>query len=233
MPYFGFYWDNTYILVLLGAVISMIASGVLKSNYAKYRRVYTRSGITGAEAARRLLQSQGIYDVQVYQISGELTDHYNIRERSVGLSGDIFHGSSLASVGVAAHECGHAVQHSQGYLPIQIRDAVAPVANIGCSLSMPIFVAGLIFSMPVLLKAGILLFSLAALFQVLTLPIEFNASRRGMRLLVENGILAEDELPGVRKVLSAAAMTYVAALLATLLQLLRLVILAGGRDRDD
>ena len=207
MPYFGFYWDNTYILVLLGAVVSMIASGVLKSNYAKYRRVYTRSGITGAEAARRLLQSQGIYDVQVYQISGELTDHYNIRERSVGLSGDIFHGSSLASVGVAAHECGHAVQHSQGYLPIQIRDAVAPAANIGCSLS--------------------------ALFQVLTLPIEFNASRRGMRLLVENGILAEDELPGVRKVLSAAAMTYVAALLATLLQLLRLVILAGGRDRDD
>ena len=233
MPYFGFYWDNTYILVLLGAVISMIASSVLKSNYAKYRRVYTRSGITGAEAARRLLQSQGIYDVQVYQISGELTDHYNIRERSVGLSGDIFHGSSLASVGVAAHECGHAVQHSQGYLPIQIRDAVAPAANIGCSLSMPIFVAGVIFSMPVLLKAGILLFSLAALFQVLTLPIEFNASRRGMRLLVENGILAEDELPGVRKVLSAAAMTYVAALLATLLQLLRLVILAGGRDRDD
>ena len=151
----------------------------------------------------------------------------------MGLSGDIYSGRSLASVGIAAHECGHAVQHSQGYVPIQIRDAVAPVANIGCSLAMPIFILGLIFSMPALLKVGILLFSLAALFQILTLPIEFNASKRGMRMLVENGILAEDELPGVRRVLTAAAMTYVAALAATLLQLLRLIILAGGRRNDD
>ncbi len=235
MPYYygGFYFDRTYWLVLIGALISLAASGMLKSAYAKYRQVYCRSGMTGAEAAQRLLHSQGIYDVQVHPVRGELSDHYNIRERSVGLSGDIYSGRSLASVGIAAHECGHAVQHSQGYVPIQIRDAVAPVANIGCSLAMPIFILGLIFSMPVLLKAGILLFSLAALFQILTLPIEFNASKRGMRMLVENGILAEDELPGVRRVLTAAAMTYVAALAATLLQLLRLIILAGGRRNDD
>lgn len=230
--YGGFYFDRTYLLVLIGAVISLAASAALKSAYAKYRQVYNRAGMTGAEAAQRLLHSQGIYDVQVHPISGELTDHYNIRERSVGLSGDIYNGRSLAAVGIAAHECGHAVQHSQGYMPIQIRDAVAPAANIGCGLAMPIFIAGLIFSLPVLLKAGILLFSLAALFQILTLPIEFNASKRGMRLLVENRILTEEELPGVRRVLTAAAMTYVAALAATLLQLLRLIILAGGR-RDD
>ena len=222
MPYYygGFYFDRTYWLVLIGALISLAASGMLKSAYAKYRQVYCRSGMTGAEAAQRLLHSQGIYDVQVHPVRGELSDHYNIRERSVGLSGDIYSGRSLASVGIAAHECGHAVQHSQGYVPIQIRDAVAPVANIGCSLAMPIFILGLIFSMPALLKVGILLFSLAA-------------SKRGMRMLVENGILAEDELPGVRRVLTAAAMTYVAALAATLLQLLRLIILAGGRRNDD
>ena len=192
-PY-GFYFDPTYILLIIGLVISLIASTRMKSTFSKYRRVRSDSGLTGAQ--------------------------------------DVYGQTSVASVCVAAHECGHAIQHAVNYAPLNIRSAIVPVANLGSSLSWPIFLAGLIFSMRSLLMLGIVLFSLAVLFQLVTLPVEFNASSRALRLLESTGILSTEENLGARRVLTAAALTYVAALASSILQLLRLIILAGGRDRD-
>ena len=213
--------------------MSLAASAKLKSTFAYYRRVRSASGLTGEEAARRILMAAGITDVQVRAISGSLTDHYDPRNKTVNLSQDIYGQTSLAAVGVAAHECGHAIQHAVNYGPLEVRSALVPAANLGSSLSWPLFLIGLIAGIRPLTTAGIVLFSLAVLFQLVTLPVEFNASSRALKMLQSTGILGMDETKGARKVLTAAAMTYVAALAASILQLLRLLILAGGRRRDD
>ena len=222
-PY-GFYFDPTYILLIIGLVISLIASTRMKSTFSKYRRVRSDSGLTGAQTAERILAAAGIYDVKIVPVQGSLTDHYDPRTKTVSLSQDVYGQTSVASVCVAAHECGHAIQHAVNYAPLNIRSAIVPVANLGSSLSWPIFLAGLML--------GIVLFSLAVLFQLVTLPVEFNASSRALRLLESTGILSTEENLGARRVLTAAALTYVAALASSILQLLRLIILAGGRDRD-
>ncbi len=230
-----YWWDPTYILVIIAALISAAASVRVNSTYARYSRVRSVSGMTGAEAARRILQMQGIYDVNVEHVSGNLTDHYDPRSKVLRLSDATFGSSSVAAVGVAAHECGHTLQHARGYLPLTIRGALVPVANLGASLSWPLILIGLLIrsdSGLFLVNAGILLFCAVVLFQLVTLPVEFDASRRGLRLLMETGILYEEEAAQTKKVLSAAAMTYVASVAASLLQLLRLLLIARGRNRD-
>ena len=182
--------------------------------------------------AMRMLQENGINDVSVTQVDGHLTDHYNPATHTVNLSRDVYYGNSVAAAAVAAHECGHAIQHATNYVPLNLRSAIVPVANIGSTLSWPLFLAGLIFSIRPLLTVGIILFTFAVLFQLVTLPVEFNASSRALKMLGSSGMLGNDEVKGARKVLTAAALTYVAALASSILQLLRLIILAGGRDRD-
>lgn len=230
MYYYGF--DPTYILLIIGMLLSLAASAKLKSTFAIYRRMESASGMTGAEAAQRILRNAGVYDVRIEPISGELTDHYDPRTKVVRLSEPIYNKTSLAAVGVAAHECGHAIQHATNYAPLSIRSAIVPIANFGSTLSWPLFLAGLVLSIRPLLTAGILLFTAAVLFQLVTLPVEINASSRALKLLNADGILAPQEVRGAKKVLAAAALTYVAALASSILQLLRLLILAGGRDRD-
>lgn len=233
MP-FGFYYDSTYILVIIGMIICLAASGIVRSTYNKYAKVRSAQGITGAEAAERILRSQGIYDVQIRQVSGNLTDHYDSRNRTLSLSDSVYSSTSVAAIGVAAHECGHAVQDEVGYAPLKIRHSLVPVASIGSQAGIILVIVGLIFTSGFnwLVQLGIVLFSLAVLFQLVTLPVEFNASRRALVLLQEQGILYQNEVGQARKVLSAAALTYVASAAAGILQLLRLVILAGGRRRD-
>ncbi|MCI8511200.1 MAG: zinc metallopeptidase [Lachnospiraceae bacterium] len=231
---YGYYFDPTMILLLIGMVLSLWAQSRVNSTFQKFSRVHSRTGMTGAEAARRLLNSQGIYDVTVQPIAGNLTDHYDPRTKTVNLSQSVFNATSVAAIGVAAHECGHAMQHNESYAPLSIRSSLVPVANLGSRMSWPIILLGVVIGglgSP-LVQIGILLFSLAVLFQLVTLPVEFNASARAVRLLDSQGILVGDEVSGTRKVLSAAALTYVAAAASTVLQLLRLVILFGGRDRD-
>lgn len=231
---YGFYgFDRTYILLIIGMLLSLAASAKLKSTFAKYRRIRSTSGLTGAEAAARILRAAGITDVQIRAIPGSLTDHYDPRTKTVSLSQDIYGQTSLAAVGVAAHECGHAIQHAVHYAPLEMRSAIVPVANLGSSLSWPLFLIGLLAGIRPLTTAGIVLFSLAVLFQLVTLPVELNASSRALRMLEGTGILGVSETKGARKVLTAAALTYVAALAASILQLLRLLILAGGRRNDD
>lgn len=227
------WYDSTYILVLIGAGLSLLASSHVKSTFAKFSRVRSFSGMTGAQAAARLLSSQGIHDVRIEQVAGELTDHYDPRSRVLRLSTSVYGSTSIAAIGVAAHECGHALQHDCGYAPLTIRGMLVPVANFGASISWPLVLLGLILfngqTGELLIQIGILLFCAVVLFQIVTLPVEFNASRRALMLLESSGILGSEELPGTRKVLSAAAMTYVAGVAASLLQLLRLVMLANRR----
>ena len=217
--YWGFDW--TYLLLVIGMLLSLAASGRVKSTFARYKGVRSASGLTGAMAAQRILRAAGIFDVQIVRIRGSLTDHYDPRSKQLALSDDVYDSSSLA------------IQHATGYGPLQFRSAIVPVANFGANLSWPLFVAGLIFSIQPLITAGIVLFSLAVLFQLVTLPVEINASSRALKNLQGLGILGQNEIKGARKVLSAAALTYVAALASSILQLLRLLILAGGRRRDD
>lgn len=229
--YYGF--DPTYFLLIIGMLISLAASAKLKSTFSVYKKVRSASGYTGAEAAQRILRAAGITDVEIVPISGSLTDHYDPRTKRVCLSEDSYNKTSLAAVGVAAHECGHAIQHAINYAPLSLRTAIVPLANIGSTLSWPLFLAGLIFSIRPLLTVGIVLFSLAVLFQLVTLPVEFNASSRALRMLGSTGILGDGEVKGAKNVLFAAAMTYVAALASSVLQLVRLIILAGGRRDSD
>ena len=229
---YGYYFDPTYILLIIGMILSLAASARVKSTFAIYSRVRSASGLTGAEAARRILRMAGITDVVVVPISGSLTDHYDPGTKKLALSQDVYGKTSVAAIGVAAHECGHAIQDAVNYAPLNIRTAIVPAANIGSTLSWPLFLAGLVFSIRPLLTVGILLFSLAVLFQLVTLPVEFNASARALKMLGNNRLIAQEEVKGAQKVLVAAALTYVAALAASVLQLLRLIILAGGRDRD-
>ena len=235
MGYYRFF-DPTMILVLIGVVLSMAASAKVQSTFAKYSRVRSMTGMTGAEAAKRLLNSQGIYDVQVRKVAGNLTDHYNPANKTLNLSDSVCNQTSVAAVGVAAHECGHAIQHARGYVPLRLRTAFVPIANFGSMLAWPVIILGVIInsrSSMMLINIGILLFSFAVLFQLITLPVEFDASRRAMVQLREQGILGDQELHYTRKVLTAAALTYVASAAAAILQLLRIVLLFGGRSRDD
>ena len=232
MPFF-YYYDPYYILIIIGVLISLAASAKVQSIFRKYNQVRSRTGLTGAEAARRLLQAQGIYDVSIQRVSGNLTDHYDPRSKTVNLSDAVYGRASLAAVGVAAHECGHAIQDARGYVPLKIRGAIVPVANFGSQMFWPLFILGLIFSMEPLVNLGILLFLFALVFQIVTLPVEFNASARAIRMLDSTGILGPSEVPGAKKVLRAAAMTYVAAVVGSLLQLLRLLILSGRIRNDD
>lgn len=228
-----FFWDPTYILVIIGLLISMAASAYVNRTFRRYDTVRSRSGVTGTDAARYILQQSGINDVAVQEISGDLTDNYNGQTKILSLSNSTAQSTSVAAIGVAAHECGHAVQDQRNYIPMRIRTAIVPAANIGSTLSFPLILLGVILGMNhTLINIGIAAFSLALLFQVVTLPVEFNASRRAIRILASGGILAADEVPMVRRVLTAAALTYVAAALATFLQLLRLIILFGNNDRD-
>lgn len=232
-PMYGYRFDPTYILVLIGVVISLWASGRVNSTYAKYSRVRSMSGMTGAQAAERILHAAGIYDVRIEHVSGKLTDHYDPRSRVLRLSDAVYGSASVAAIGVAAHECGHAVQDKESYAPLKLRGALVPVANIGTQAAWPIIILGLILgSSQFLINLGIILFSLGVLFQLVTLPVEFNASSRALKMLGDTGILYADEVHQTKKVLSAAAMTYVAAAAASILSLLRLVLLFGGRDRD-
>ncbi len=235
MPFYGYYFDPTYILVIIGAAICLIASARVKSTFHKYDRVRSMSGMTGVQAAERILHSAGIYDVQVRHISGDLTDHYDPRNKTLSLSDSTYSSASVAAVGVAAHECGHAIQHQRNYAPLSVRSAIVPLANFGSFAAWPLIVIGLFITSStgtLLINIGIICFSLAVLFQLVTLPVEFNASSRAVRILGETGILGEEELRGTRKVLKAAALTYVAGAASAILQLLRLLILTGGR-RDD
>ena len=233
---FMMYWDWTYIFVIIAAVISAVASMTVNTTFSRYSGVRAISGMTGAEAAQRILRSQGIMDVQVRHVSGNLTDHYDPRSKILNLSDSVYGSTSVAAIGVAAHECGHAVQHQVGYAPLNIRSTLVPIANFGQTISWPLILIGFLLNGSVsqmFLYAGVILFSAAVLFQLVTLPVEFNASSRALRLLQDNGILASDEIGKTRKVLSAAALTYVAGAIGAILQLLRLLILIGGRRRDD
>jgi len=233
--YYGYGMDWTYILVIIGAVICMIASARVNSTYSKYSKVRSASNMTGAEVAREILRRNGINDVQVNHVSGNLTDHYNPSTKVLNLSDAVYDSTSVAAIGVAAHECGHAIQHDVGYFPLNLRTAIVPAANIGSKLAWPLIILGLLFTSStgsLLMEIGILMFSLSVLFQLVTLPVEFNASSRALKILGETGMLSSSELPYTRKVLKAAALTYVAAAASSLLQLLRLVLLFGGRRRD-
>ena len=236
MMYPMFYFDPSYVLILIGLLLSMAASAKVNSTYARYARVGARCGMTGAEAAKRLLNSQGIYDVTVRRVPGKLTDHYDPRNKTVNLSETVYGSTSIAAIGVAAHECGHAMQDAGGYVPLRVRGALVPVANFGAQISWPLILIGILFSSgssSMLITLGILMFSLSVLFQLVTLPVEFNASSRAVNLLDRTGILAGQEVGQTRQVLSAAALTYVAAAAASILQLLRLLYLFGGNRRRD
>ena len=235
MPYYGGYYglDPTYFLVLIGALLSMWASARVNSTFQKYSQVRSCTGMTGAEVARQLLHSQWIYDVTVQAVRGQLTDHYDPRTKTVNLSEPVYGSASVSAIGVAAHECGHAIQDHVGYAPLRLRAAFVPVANLGSKLSWPLILLGLMIGLTPFIQVGIWMFVLALLFQVITLPVEFNASGRAVGLLEQLGILQGQEVADTRRVLGAAALTYVAAVAASVLQLLRLLLLFGGRRRDD
>lgn len=233
MNFFLFHLDYYYLILVVPALIlALIAQLGVKRAYAKYGQVRVMSGMTGADAAMNVLRHNGLMDVRIEHIAGNLTDHYDPRARVIRLSDSVYGSASVAAVGVACHEAGHAVQHAKGYAPIKIRNAILPVCNIGSKLGIPLAVAGLIFSADLLVNIGLLLYSLVILFQLATLPVEFNASRRAVRAIDDTGMLSQDELPGAQSVLRAAAMTYVAALVVSLANLLRLLALFAGR-RDE
>ena len=231
---YGYYsmFDPTMILVLIGVFLSLGASAKVKSTYARFSRVRSMTGMTGAEAARQLLNSQGIYDVHIRQVAGSLTDHYDPRTKTVNLSESVYGSTSVAAIGVAAHECGHAIQHAHGYAPMNIRAALVPVVNIGSNLSIPLIFLGVLLSWnQTLIQLGIWAFALTVIFQLVTLPVEFNASRRAIVKVEEYGLLGSEEVSGGKKVLTAAALTYVAGAASSALQLLRLILLYGGNRR--
>ena len=232
MPYY-YGLDGTYLLVVIGAVLSMVASTKVKTTYAKYGNVVSQRRMTATQAARRILDNAGLQHVRIERVAGDLTDHYSPNEMVLRLSDTTINSTSIAAIGVAAHECGHAIQHAKHYAPLTIRNTIVPVVNIGSKLSWPMILMGLLIGFTAFLDLGIILFSFGLIFQLITLPVEFNASSRALQILEQSGMLYEDELRGAKKVLSAAAMTYVAAAVASLLSLLRLIILYGGRRRND
>ncbi len=222
-----FFFDSTMILIIPALILTIYAQYKVKSTFTKMSQVHSTSGLTGAEVAKSLLKRNSIYDVAVEEVSGNLTDHYDSKAKKLRLSSDVYHSTSLAALGVAAHETGHALQHKFSYAPLNIRQSIFPVANIGSSLGIPLFIGGLIFSIRPLLDLGIVIFTGAVLFHIVTLPVEFNASRRAMSQLSSGGYLRADEVAGARKVLDAAALTYVAAAAMAVLQLIRLILIRG------
>lgn len=227
---YGFYWDSTYYLVLAGVALCAIASWNVSSTYKRFSRVMNSRGMTAQDVAAQILQRSGIYDVRIERVRGNLTDHYSPHEKVLRLSDSVYGSTSVAAIGVAAHECGHAIQHQVGYGPLKLRSASVPIANFGSKLYWPIILIGLLLGYMQLAQIGILLFAFVVFFQLVTLPVEFNASRRALAILSGNNILWEEEMRGARKVLTAAAMTYVASLFSSILQMLRLIILTGRRD---
>ena len=225
------FWDTTYILVIIGALICAGASLNVNRTYRRYSTFANHRGITAEAAAAQILRSAGITDVRIERIHGSLTDHYSPRERVLRLSDSVYGSTSVAAIGVAAHECGHAIQHQVGYFPLKLRSLSVPVANIGSMIYWPVILLGLILGYMELAQIGVLLFGLVVAFQLITLPVEINASGRALRVLSDSGILAGDEMQGAEKVLRAAAMTYVAALFSSVLQLLRLMLLTRRDDR--
>lgn len=227
------FYDPTYILVIPALIFALVAQCMVKSTFSKYSRICNRRGITAAEVARKILDENGLFDVRIERVSGELTDHYDPRTNVVRLSDSVYNSTSVAAVGVAAHETGHAIQHSVGYAPIKIRNAILPVAQIGSQAAMPLVLIGLIFSRSLgfLIDIGIIVYVAVVLFQLVTLPVEFNASVRALRILEGSYILENDENKMAKKVLTAAAMTYVAALFSALTTLLRLVLISNNRRR--
>lgn len=234
MGYYYYYYDWTYLLVLIGAVLSIVASARVNSTFNKYARVRSMCGMSAAQIARKILDRNGLSNIPVEQVSGNLSDHYDPTSKVLRLSDSTYHSASVAAIGVAAHECGHALQHQEGYKPLIFRNTIVPAANFGSKAGIPLILIGLLFGIggDFLIQLGIWVFSLAVLFQIVTLPVEFNASRRALIMLEDYGILGEQENRQAKKVLSAAAMTYVAAAAAAILQLLRLVLLFGRRSRD-
>ena len=231
MFYPGFYFDRTMLLLLPAIIIAFWAQSKVSSTYKKYRTVRTMNGYTGENVARMILDSAGLYDVPVVETRGELTDHYDPRSRVVRLSTDIFHGSSIAAAGIAAHEVGHAIQHQEQYKPLVLRTSMATAVNFSSQASIFIFMIGLLFSIPMLTNIGIIFFTVAVFYQIITLPVEFNASRRALKILESRNILYGNEVNGAKNVLSAAAMTYVAAALMSISQLIRLIAIRN-RNND-
>lgn len=225
------YWDSTYILVIIGGIISAIASLNVNQTYKKFSKFPNGKGLLAEDVAALILHKAGIFDVRIERIRGSLTDHYSPNEKVLRLSDSVYGSTSVAAIGVAAHECGHAIQHYQGYLPLKLRSASVPIANIGSKLSWPLILIGLIFDWTGLAQVGVYLFTFVVLFQLITLPVEFDASNRALRVLKERNLLIGGELKGATKVLRAAALTYVAALFSSILQLLRLILLTRNNDR--
>ncbi len=236
MMFYPMYFDPTYFLVLIGVVLSLLASGKVKSTFSRYSQMRNSRGLTGAQAAEQVLHTAGIYDVRIEHVGGNLTDHYDPRTKVLRLSDSVYGQTSVAAVGVAAHECGHAIQHARGYAPLKLRSTLVPVANFGAKLAWPLIIFGLFIrgeSSTLLINAGIIAFLAAVVFQLVTLPVEFNASNRAIRMLADSGMMYGEEIKGAKKVLSAAALTYVASAATAILQLLRILILTGGRRRND
>lgn len=225
------FWDPTYILVIIGAIISAIASWNVNRTYKNFSKFSNGKGLSAEDVAALILHKAGIYDVRIERIRGSLTDHYSPNEKVLRLSDSVYGSTSVAAIGVAAHECGHAIQHHQGYFPLKLRAASVPIANIGSKLSWPIILIGLIFGWMGIAQIGVYLFTFVVFFQLITLPVEFNASSRALRVLEERKLLIGGELKGASKVLKAAALTYVAALFSSILQLLRLILLTRGNNR--
>ncbi|MBU0742129.1 zinc metallopeptidase [bacterium] len=223
------FWDSTFLLLIPAFVFALYAQNKVKSTYRKYLDVRSARGLTGAQAARRLLDAAGLPQVEIEVVDGELTDHYDPRVRKLCLSRANHAGDSVAALGVACHEAGHALQHARGYVPLQLRQSIFPVANFGSNLAMPLFFVGFLFHFPVLMDIGILVYLVAAFFTLLTLPVEFDASKRAVVLLNRHGIVTPEESGHVKAVLNAAALTYVAAALMAVLQLVRLIMLRGRR----
>lgn len=225
-----FYVDSTMLILIPAMLIALWAQANITSTFNRYSKMYSRSGYTGKDVARMILDAYGLYDIPIEMTGGKLTDHYDPQRRVVRLSRDVYTGTSIASIGVAAHEIGHVIQHKEGYLPIKIRNSLVPVATIGSNASWFLFILGIFLSITPLVNIGIVLFSATVLFQIVTLPVEFNASNRAIAVLESKGILVGDEIKGARKVLNAAALTYVAAVITAISQLLRLLAI---RDRND
>ncbi len=228
-----FFWDYTMVLLIPAILLSIYAQFKISSTYKKYSKIRSQSGITGAQAARAILNSNGLYDVRVEPIRGRLSDHYDPRIRVINLSEDVYQSTSLSSLAVAAHETGHALQHASGYFPMTLRSSFVPVANLGSGAGPILIMVGLFMpNYGWLLELGILTFSFAVLFQIITLPVEYNASHRALALLQEGNMLGSEEVRGARSVLNAAALTYVAAALAAVLQLARFILISRGRNND-
>ncbi|MBQ8246928.1 MAG: zinc metallopeptidase [Lachnospiraceae bacterium] len=227
-----FFYDPTWWLIIAGMLICLLASGNVSATYRRYSKIENRRGMTAAEAAERILHGAGIQDIRIERIEGELTDHYDPKNKVIRLSESVYYSASVAAIGVAAHECGHVIQHYRGYIPIRIRNAIVPVVNFGSNLSWPLILLGVLFGLTNLVDIGIILFSTVLVFQIITLPVELNASKRAIRIISDDGILYGDEIKGARKVLNAAALTYIAGVISTALQVLRLFLLFGRRRRD-